>query len=316
MSTPGVASGIELPALVAKIHLDVATSVVPADIESITDAIGHAAPWLSEGESSEVVRRVLGRVGGLGEIEGLLHDDDVTDVLIDGPGEVVVERHGRLTPAGLVLDADGVSTLVEQLARIGNRRVDSRHPMADLSLPGGFRVNIAVAPVAVGGPFVSIRRFRTAVSDLTEVAGRSAGLIAEAVADRRNVLVSGATGAGKTTLLGAMVDRCGSFERLVVSRTSRSCRRVGTSSGSKHNQAMVKAVRRRRSGSCSEAHYGCGRIGWGSARFVALKRSISSTHSVPVTEAAWQRFTPMVQQALCGVWSCCVLLTRPPMRHW
>ena len=216
VSTPGAASGIELPALVAKIHLDVATSVVPADIESITDAIGHAAPWLSEGESSEVVRRVLGRVGGLGEIEGLLHDDDVTDVLIDGPGEVVVERHGRLTPAGLVLDADGVSTLVEQLARIGNRRVDSRHPMADLSLPGGFRVNIAVAPVAVGGPFVSIRRFRTAVSDLTEVAGRSAGLIAEAVADRRNVLVSGATGAGKTTLLGAMVDRCGSFERLVV----------------------------------------------------------------------------------------------------
>jgi len=211
-----VASEIELPSLVARIHLDVATGAVQADAESIAHAADAAAPWLSICEVSEVVGRVIGRVAGLGEVEGLLHDDDVTDVLVDGPGEVMVERGGCLEPSGLVLDVDGVATLVEQLARIGDRRVDSRHPIADVRLPGGFRVNIAVAPVAVGGPYVSIRRFRSVGSVLSEIAGPSAELISRAVAERRNVLVCGATGAGKTTLLAAMVECCDPSERLVV----------------------------------------------------------------------------------------------------
>lgn len=211
-----LATEIELPALVARLHFDVATGEVARDEGAISLAVAGAAPWLSQSESSEVVRRVLGRVGGLGEIDELLHDDEVTDILVDGPGAVVVERLGQLVSSGLVLDHDGVMTLVEQLASAGDRRVDHRHPISDLRLPGGFRVNIVVPPVAVGGPYVSIRRFRTSVADLEHISDEFSDFLHGAIDERRNVVVSGSTGSGKTTLLGAMVGACAPSERVVV----------------------------------------------------------------------------------------------------
>lgn len=150
-------------------------------------------------------------------------DESVSDILINGPHEIFVERRGRLveSPARFP-DEDALLAAIKNIAQFVGKTVDSQNPLLDGRLPDGSRVQVTLAPCARRGPYVSIRRFRKqslqlsnllASGSLTE---RAVAFLRVAVAMAKNVLVSGGTGAGKTTLLNIMGSLIPSDQRIVL----------------------------------------------------------------------------------------------------
>jgi pilus assembly protein CpaF len=160
---------------------------------------------------------------GLTPIRHLLEDPAITEIMINGPQQVFVEREGRMqeipsvfaTPAQLDL-------LVDNLAVAAGRGVNARTPMADFRMEDGSRVNICIAPVSLQGPAVTIRKFTHAVRTLRDLVNqgtltwRMAEFLSCAVRARLNIVFSGGTGSGKTTTLGILANEIRSGERVVV----------------------------------------------------------------------------------------------------
>lgn len=166
---------------------------------------------------------VFDDIKGLGPIEQLLRDPDVTEVMVNGPDCIFVEKGGlnQLTPLRFIDEKHLLASIQEIVAPL-NRRVDVTSPMVDARLPNGSRVNAVIAPVALGGPFVTIRKFprsRYSLQALIEL-GALTKDIAEfcrvAVQARLNILVSGGAGSGKTTMLNAISEFIAPEARLVV----------------------------------------------------------------------------------------------------
>ncbi len=150
-------------------------------------------------------------------IEPYLRDPSVSEVMVNGPGPVWVERKGRLEATGTMLDVETIELLIEQAVAPLGRRIDRSSPMVDARLDDGARLNAVVPPVAVDGPYVTIRRFSVQPVPLADFA--PPGVVAAlrwAVAARCNLVVSGGAGAGKTTLLNALAASISSGERVVT----------------------------------------------------------------------------------------------------
>ena len=155
--------------------------------------------------------------GGKEALDPFLCDPSVSEIMVNGPGPVWVERRGRLEATGTVLDTETIELLIEQTVAPLGRRIDRSSPMVDARLPDGSRLNAVVPPVAVDGPYVTIRRFSVRPVPLEEFA--SPGVVSAlrwAVAARCNLVVSGGTGAGKTTLLNALAGSINPGERVVT----------------------------------------------------------------------------------------------------
>jgi pilus assembly protein CpaF len=183
----------------------------------VTELVRRHEPLAGARRIAAVRDRVLARVHGLGVLEPLLADDDVTEVMVNGAGPVWVERDGRLERTGVVVDDATVLLLIERIVAPLGRRVDRASPSVDARLPDGSRVHAIVPPLAVDGPCLTIRRFRVrdlGVEDF--VPEPIAGFLRWAVRARCNVLVSGGTGSGKTTLLNALAASLREGERVVT----------------------------------------------------------------------------------------------------
>src|SRR5512143_2741295 len=177
---------------------------------------------LSQVEREEVIEQIVYEVTGLGPIEPLFRDHTISDILVNGPKDVYVERKGKLSrvPTAFRNDAPLLAIIDRIVSRIG-RRVDESSPMVDARLPDGSRVNAIIPPLALDGPILSIRRFG---ADLTveQLIANSAmtmemlQLLAGCVKARLNVLISGGTGSGKTTLLNTLSSFIPVDERLVT----------------------------------------------------------------------------------------------------
>ncbi len=179
--------------------------------------LGTRAPLLPASAQREILRRVEARRHGFGVLDDVLGDPEVTEVMINGPGPVWVERRGRIEPSGLRLDRNEIDHLVERVVAPIGRRVDRRSPCVDGRLPDGSRINVVVPPVALDGPYLTIRRF--SVRELTlEAFGEATvgAVLEELVQSGANVLVSGGTGAGKTTLLNALAGLVESDARIIT----------------------------------------------------------------------------------------------------
>lgn len=147
----------------------------------------------------------------------LLHDPSITEVMVNGPGEVWVERDATLQRSGVWLDESQVAAQVEALLMTSGRRVDRTSPVVDARLADGSRVNIVLSPVAVDGTCITIRRFAVAGRTLEDFASPAQKTLLEnAMAARANIVVSGATGAGKTSLLNALAACIETSERIVT----------------------------------------------------------------------------------------------------
>ena len=181
-----------------------------------TAVLGRLAPLLPQDERVEVLRLVRSRRVGLGPVDELLGDPRVSEVMVNGPGTVWIEREGRLEASALSLDRGEIDLLVERLMIPIGRRVDQRSPCIDGRLADGSRVNIVVPPIALDGPYITIRRFVVQDVELQDFGTEAAAVLAAEVLARRNVIVSGGTGAGKTTLLNAIAREVDASERIVT----------------------------------------------------------------------------------------------------
>jgi pilus assembly protein CpaF len=170
-----------------------------------------------------MIEEVLDEVFGLGPLEPLLQDPTVSDILVTTPKLVYVERFGKLhkTPIEFKDNVHLLRIIEKVVSRVG-RRVDESSPLVDARLPDGSRVNVAIPPVAVDGPLLSIRRFGThsiTGDTLVEKMAMTAGmleLLKCAVKARLNILIVGGTGAGKTTLLNVLSSYIPEDERIVT----------------------------------------------------------------------------------------------------
>jgi pilus assembly protein CpaF len=193
---------------------DPATVLRPALVEQL---VREEAPLLDDAATDAAVAAVLADVVGLGPLETLLADELVTEVMVNGPGAVWVERAGAVFPTTGRLAAADIAHLIER--KIGPRglRVDRTPPAVDPRLPDGSRVHAIVPPLAIDGPYLTIRRFRAVGVDLDAFCDPAvAALLRAAVVERRNVVVCGGTGSGKTTLLNALAKAIPSSTRIVT----------------------------------------------------------------------------------------------------
>ncbi|MCY4424995.1 MAG: ATPase, T2SS/T4P/T4SS family [Acidimicrobiaceae bacterium] len=185
-----------------------------ADIAAIVRAL---APLTPTDVVDDVVERVAARVEGLGPVEPLLADPSVSEVMINGPGPVWIERDGSVSRSAVSLDRAAVDLVIERIVAPLGRRVDQLTPCVDGRLPDGSRVHVAVPPVAVDGPYVTIRRFVVPDVALELFAAAPVVELLERLVDRgANIVVSGGTGAGKTTLLNALAGRVSPRHRMIT----------------------------------------------------------------------------------------------------
>ncbi len=202
-----------------------------ARVEKLVSRFGQK---LSPEMKAEIAQGVIADAFGLGPLDQLLQDDEVTDVLVNGPDRIFVERHGRITRTPATFrDQAHLLHIVQRLVRRSGRRLDERSPMVDARLPDGSRVNIIIPPLALEGPQLSIRRFARTPLDLDRLveygslAPATATLLAAAVASRMNIAITGGAGCGKTTLLNALSGHLGSDERVITIEDAAELRLVG-----------------------------------------------------------------------------------------
>lgn len=184
--------------------------------------ISREGPVLSSAERSQLIRRVVDEALGLGVLEPLLADASITEIMVNGPDSIFVERAGRVEQLPLRFASnEQLMQTIERIVSTVNRRVDESNPMVDARLPTGERVNVIIPPLALTGPTLTIRRFPRAYT-LPELIGLGSldeqmlMLLAAFVRARFNVIVSGGTGSGKTTLLNALSGLVPSHERIIT----------------------------------------------------------------------------------------------------
>ena len=178
---------------------------------------------LLESERDQIVREVLDDVCGLGPIQSLLDDDDVSEVIVNGPERIFYERGGRLCQSEASFESsEQVLTIIDRILAPLGRRLDRASPIVNARLANGDRVNAVADPIAIGGPAVTIRKFSNRITSLSELVRLGAlpqwyaQLLTWAVRTRRDVAVAGGTGSGKTTLLNALSCEIGLDERIVT----------------------------------------------------------------------------------------------------
>jgi len=178
---------------------------------------------LSLFERDALIVDVLHEVFGLGPLEALLSDPSISDILVNRFNQVYVERDGRLEETEITFQNDAhLHRIIERIVSMVGRRIDESSPMVDARLQDGSRVNAVIPPLALDGPCMSIRRFRTDRIGAQDLVGRQSltqpmlDFLQGAVTARLNVIVSGGTGAGKTTLLNALSSFISDRERVVT----------------------------------------------------------------------------------------------------
>ncbi|HEY1341402.1 MAG TPA: CpaF family protein [Bryobacteraceae bacterium] len=214
--------------LLDRINLDALAGIendrIRAEVRQAVLALVENEPTLlTAAEKQQISNEVLHEVFGLGPLEPLLHDPTISDILVNGHGQVYVERRGILELTSVRFHDDGhLLRIIDKIVSAVGRRVDESNPMVDARLSDGSRVNAIIPPLAVDGPLLSIRRFgidKLMFVDLVEKQALTPGmmrLLEAAVKARLNIIVSGGTGAGKTTLLNALSAFISPRERIIT----------------------------------------------------------------------------------------------------
>jgi pilus assembly protein CpaF len=195
--------------------------------DEVRDLVGRIANEenlrLNWARQAEVAERVIDDMLGIGPVQPLLADDSVNDILVNGPGQIYVERRGQLELTGYRFrDEDHLMNVAQRIAAGVGRRIDEASPMVDARLKDGSRVNIVIPPLALNGVCISIRKFNKGDLTLDDMVWQEnlsrdlAQVLQIAAASRLNVVISGGTGSGKTTLLNAMSRLIDVHERIVT----------------------------------------------------------------------------------------------------
>src|SRR6266508_1336138 len=189
----------------------------------LEDLVMAEAIPLSRADRDRLVMEVQHEVFGLGPLETLMKDPEISDILVNSSSQIYVERYGKLEKTDVRFRDDAhLMQIIERIVTRVGRRVDESSPMVDARLADGSRVNAIIPPLALDGPILSIRRFgaeRLTVNDLIQfnsIPPQMAEVAAACVKSRLNMIVSGGTGAGKTTLLNCLSNYIPENERIVT----------------------------------------------------------------------------------------------------
>jgi pilus assembly protein CpaF len=191
--------------------------------EAVSDALAMDKTPLTRQERAQVTREITDDILGYGPIEPFLRDDSVTEVMVNGPHQIYIERRGKLTrtDAQFVDDQHLLRIIDKIISRVG-RRVDEASPMVDARLPDGSRVNAIIPPLSLRGPAMTIRKFRKdpfVMADLIKfgtLTPKSGQFLEACVRGKLNILISGGTGSGKTTTLNVLSAAIPDNERIVT----------------------------------------------------------------------------------------------------
>ncbi len=200
------------------------SEVLERQVEMIIHQIANERRMeLSAVEQAQMARDLANDMTGFGPLQGLLLDEAVNDIMVNGPNKVYVSRSGKLERVAIRFrDNAHIASIGQKIASRVGRRIDEASPMVDARLPDGSRVNIIFPPLALDSPCISIRKFPSKRFDLDALVANGsmnagiARLLEIAARARLNVLVSGGTGSGKTTLLNAMSRAIDHGERIVT----------------------------------------------------------------------------------------------------
>jgi pilus assembly protein CpaF len=216
------------PILLERIDVSKAVSLPPEELsrqigDIVAEILNEEKLQLNHAEQRDLITALLNDMLGLGPLEVLLNDESVTDIMVNGPKQVYVERKGKLDLSEVKFrdDSHVLSICTRIVSRVG-RRVDETTPLCDARLKDGSRVNIVIPPLALDGPSISIRKFskQKITLDVMEKNGNLSPEMAQVLRvagrARLNILISGGTGSGKTTLLNAMSRMIDIGERVVT----------------------------------------------------------------------------------------------------
>ncbi|MEZ5176202.1 MAG: CpaF family protein [Acidimicrobiia bacterium] len=178
---------------------------------------------LARADRLALLQEIADDVLGYGPIDPYLADPAVTEVMVNGPHSVWIERAGRLSKTDTrFVDSNHLERIIEKIVGQVGRRIDEGQPMVDARLPDGSRVNAIIHPLAIGGPYVTIRKFAVDPFSVEDLVGNGtmseqvAGLLKRCVEGRLNIIVSGSTGSGKTTLLNVLSNFIPADERIIT----------------------------------------------------------------------------------------------------
>jgi pilus assembly protein CpaF len=178
---------------------------------------------LSRAERQRLFESVESDIIGLGPIQQLLADDSISEIMVNGPHQIYIERRGKLERTDITFSNDEhVLRIIDRIVAPLGRRIDESSPMVDARLPDGSRVNAIIRPLALNGPTITIRKFRQdslSINDLVRFGSMSnamAEFLAACVKARLNIVVAGGTGSGKTTLLNVLSSFIPEDERIIT----------------------------------------------------------------------------------------------------
>jgi pilus assembly protein CpaF len=191
--------------------------------DQVVDYVNRHHLAVSRYEMERLAEELVDELTGYGPLEVLLRDASVTEILVNGPDRVFIEREGVLHQSDLrFIDNQHVQRVIQRILAPLGRRLDESCPMVDARMPDGSRVNAIIPPIALDGPCLSVRKFRKDLLSSADLLGYQSvdeavlQFLQQAVAQRCNILVSGGTGTGKTTLLNVMSLVIDQHERIVT----------------------------------------------------------------------------------------------------
>ena len=192
-------------------------------MDAINNSIDRQGQNLTRAERSSIAQEVYDDVVGLGPLEPLIRDNNITEIMVNGPEQVFIEHRGKIQRTGVHFqDDDHVLRIINRIVAPLGRRCDESSPMVDARLQDGSRVNAVIPPISVSGPSITIRKFSATplmIGDLigfNSLSNTMAHFLEAAIKGRCNVIVSGGTGSGKTTLLNVLSSYISESERIVT----------------------------------------------------------------------------------------------------
>ena len=203
---------------------DLSQEILPQKTqEMVISILEREAGFLPYSERQAIAAVITDELLGFGPLEPLLNDNDITEIMVNGPRQVYVERKGKLIRSEVVFrDDEHVMHIIDKIVSPIGRRIDESQPMVDARLPDGSRVNAIIPPLSLKGPSITIRKFSKnpySITDLMRFGTLNAPmskLLEAAVNSRLNIFISGGTGSGKTTLLNVLASFIPSDERIVT----------------------------------------------------------------------------------------------------
>lgn len=191
--------------------------------DCIQRVVSHSGQYISSRDSHELCELITDEITGYGPLRELMEDETISDILVNGPDRIFVERYGRLEKSDKhFINNDQLVDIARRLVTRVGRRIDDSQPLVDARMPDGSRLNVVISPIALDGAAISIRKFgkgKKTLTNLIEYGSMSemmANFLVIASRCRVNIIVSGGTGSGKTTLLNAMSQYIGEDERVLT----------------------------------------------------------------------------------------------------